>query len=416
VKSRREFWVTLILASIGLISSLPQTASAFGQAANAAPQPRGAAGPAALRRGALEVWVPKSHVMGIMGDPTARVNHVYPWEILLNEFKSDFPDFDLRWKVLDRDEFVGAFHSSLQNPPDVALVDNYSELGPLENQDAVVRMSGQSRFDYNGSWVIFRRAKNFEAGRAFMLWLARSPQWKPWQVSTAAIGPVDIAAVQAISKKAVQDFANGDTQSLSLIMDPEANHFYLGFGPTKTPESVDPLLTFGNSRLAFVLLSAVGQGEKTFGMDHWAAVLRRAEDRWKVLLFLPGRLPELENWLRSFDRLRLEDGQPETIPKIRLVSPVDHAQIPRWPPGDLEWAALDQLPAAYVIECQFGQTDRELWSPSRIRLVSPAHSGPLVSTKIFFGAGHQPHRWRLWAIGGTGVVSTSDWRTIDFTN
>jgi hypothetical protein len=267
--------------------------------------------------------------------------------------------------------------------------------------------------------VIFRSAKNFEAGKAFMLWLSQSPKWKPWQVSTAAIGPADVAVVQAISKKAVQDFANGDAQSLSLIMDPEASHFDLGFGPlgpTKTLESAAPLLTFGNSRLAFVLLSAVGQGEKTFGMVHSAVVLRKVEDRWKVLLFLPGSLPMLENLLRSFDRLRLEDGQPEVVPKVRLLSPVDHAQITRYPAGDLEWAPLDQLPAAYVIEYQFGQTGQELWSTSSIRFVSPTHGEPLISMKIPFGVGHQPHRWRVWAISGTGIVSTSDWRTIDFTD
>lgn len=426
MKSRREFWSMLILVSIGLIASLLQARSAFGQAANAAPQPRGAAGPDALRRGALEVWVPKSHVMGLLGDPTARVNHVYQWEILLNEFKADFPDCDLRCKILDRDEFVRTFHSSQQNPPypDVAFVDNYNELGPLVNDDAVVTMSGQSRFPFNGSWVVFRRAENFEAGKAFMLWLSQSPRWQPWQVSTPAIGPADIAAVQAISKEAVQDFKHPDTQSLSLIMDREAGHFYLGFGPATTLESVDPLLTFGNSRLAFVLLSAVGQGEKTFGMDHSAVALRKVEDRWKVLLFLPGALPDLEGLLRSFDRLRLEDGQPESVPKVRLLSPVDHARIPRYPPGDLEWAPLDQLPAAYVIEYQFGQTGssatrpgaRELWSPSWIRVVSPTHGEPSIRMKIPFGKGAQPHRWRVWAISGTGIVSTSDWRIIDFTN
>ena len=175
-------------------------------------------------------------------------------------------------------------------------------------------------------------------------------------------------------------------------------------------------MTFGNSRLAFVLLSAVVQGEKTFGMDHSAVVLRKAEDRWRVLLYLPASLPDLEDRLKSFDGLRLKDGQPEVVPKVRLISPVDHAQIRRWPPGDLEWAALDQLPAAYVIEYQFGQIGRELWSPSWIWVVSPAHDGPLQSMKIPFGTGVQPHRWRVWAIGGTGVVSTSDWRTIDFTN
>jgi hypothetical protein len=64
--------------------------------------------------------------MGMMGDPTARVSQDYPWATLLNEFKNDFPDFDLRFKILDRDEYLQAFHSSQQNPPypDVAFIDN----------------------------------------------------------------------------------------------------------------------------------------------------------------------------------------------------------------------------------------------------------------------------------------------------
>jgi hypothetical protein len=355
--------------------------------------------------------------MGMMGDPTARVSQDYPWSTLLNEFKSDFPDFDLRFKMLDRDEYLQAFHSSQQTPPypDVAFIDNGRELDPLM-KDSLARMMGQSRFPYNGWWVIFRGAKNSEAGKAFMLWLSRSPQWKPWQVSTASIGPADIAAVEAISKKAVQDIERADTQSLSLIMDREASHFDLGSKPAATVESVDPLLTFGNSRLAFVLVSAVGQGEKTFGMDHSAMVLRIVEDQWKVLLFMRGPLPQLEDSLKSFDHLKLEDGQPEAVPKVKLIGPVDHAQITRYPKGDLEWEAIDQLAVAYVIESQFGQPGRELWSTSWIQVVSPTHSAPLRGMKIPFGVGHQPHRWRVWAISRTGVVSTSEWRTVDFTD
>lgn len=65
-----------------------------------------------------------------------------PWGILQREFKKDFPNFDLDFKILDRDEFVRAFHASQPDPsyPDVAFVDNYSELRPLMNNDAVMKM------------------------------------------------------------------------------------------------------------------------------------------------------------------------------------------------------------------------------------------------------------------------------------
>jgi hypothetical protein len=144
--------------------------------------------------------------------------------------------------------------------------------------------------------------------------------------------------------------------------------------------------------------------------------IRHQRQYGEKLLFLPGPLPQLEDLLKSFDRLKLEDGQPKEVPKVKLIGPVDHAQITRYPKGDLEREAIDQLAVAYVVESQFGQPGRELWSPSWIQVVSPTHSAPLRGMKIPFGVGQQPHRWRVWAISRNGVVPTSDWRTVDFTD
>src|SRR5450631_2685086 len=105
MRFRREAGFRLIIAGLGLMASILQASSAFGQA-NAVAQPVTMIGAAALQQGKLEVWVPKSYLTGMMGDPTARVSNDYPWSTLLNEFKSDFPDFDLRFKMLDRDEYL----------------------------------------------------------------------------------------------------------------------------------------------------------------------------------------------------------------------------------------------------------------------------------------------------------------------
>jgi len=99
MKSRREVGFRLIIAGFGLMASI-LASSAFGQA-NAGAQPAAMVGPAALQQGELEVWVPKTHVMGRMGDPTASVTEEYPWTTLLNEFHHDFPKFKLRFKILD---------------------------------------------------------------------------------------------------------------------------------------------------------------------------------------------------------------------------------------------------------------------------------------------------------------------------
>ena len=318
-------------------------------------------------------------------------------------------------------------HSSPQDPhfPDVAFVDNDSDRRPLLDDKTVVMMWGQTRFEFadSWSWVILRQGRNFEAGKAFMLWLAQSPRWKPMQVSTASISPADIAKVQAISKKAVLAIAYGSRRALWSIMDPAAGHFDdFGVEIAGTVKGVQPLLTFGNSRLAFVLLAEVGQREKEvplsswFGMAHSAVILRNLGDGWKVLAFLPdGSLPYLEGLLGAFDHLGLDEGPAEAVPKVTLLAPADHAQLLHHPVPYLEWTQVDPNPAAYVLETQSTPGGREHWSPSWIKVISPIPTdSPLRMWMPFDNA--PPQRWRVWAISKSGILSTSDWRKIDFTN
>jgi hypothetical protein len=412
MKPQRVYWLgfVLFLASGGLAQSQ--------QDARDVPN-KFSEGEVFSHGGTLIVWVPNNYVRGRMDDPTARVINAYPWGILQSEFKRDFPNFDLDFKILDRDEFVSAFHASQpdRSYPDVAFVDNYSELRPLMNNNAVMKMWGQPRLESDGWWVIFRQAKNFEASEAFMLWLSQSPQWKPMRVSTVSISPADIAVVQAISKEAVQDFVDMDAHSLLSIMDPAASHFDDFGDRIQTIQNIEPLLTFGNSRLAFVLLAEVGQGEKAFGMTHSAVILRKLGNSWKVLLFLPNSsLPTIEGLLGNFDHLGLDEGPRDAAPNVTLLAPADHARLMRYPPSDIEWSPVDPNLATYVIESQFCQLRREYWSQSAIKVVSPIPYESSIRMEMPFGVGKQPHRWRVWAIDKSGIVSTSDWRVIDFTN
>jgi hypothetical protein len=226
----------------------------------------------------------------------------------------------------------------------------------------------------------------------------------------------DKAAVQAVSRKVVEAVALGDSPSLSANLDREAWRFDLRSDPTNKVVSINSLITFGNSRLAFVLMSWVSRGERSFGMDHLALVLRKVDDLWKVLLYLPGALPDLEDILMSFDHMGLKNGQPDAIAQVSLVSPVDHARITRFPNNsELVWKPLNPSPAAYVFQSQFLFLEQETWSSGRIWVVSPSR-GESTIMKMPFGTGRQPHRWRVWAISGTGFVSTSNRRTVDFTN
>ena len=379
-------------------------------------------GPAGLQQGELEVWVPKSYFRWAYAGPPSL--ETYPWATLLNEFNRDFPKVKLRFKILEREEFLRVFHSTelKSHYPDMAFVDNWREVDPLISSGAVIRAGGNSRIRYpfSGWWLWFPHSKNVGTGQAFSLWLSRSPHWKPWMVGHAAMSQADKVAVQAVSRAVVKDVALRDLHSLSANMDREAawhfEHFAFRPNPTIKLVSIDSLITFGNSRLAFVLMSWVNRGERIFWMHHSALVLRKVDNLWKVLQYSRESLPTLEHFLKAFDLVELENGQPQAIAQVSLVSPVDHARISRSPRGELVWNQLNPLPAAYVLEWQLGQPEENSWSPSAIMVVSPSRGDSPISVESPLGAGHQPHRWRVWAINGTGVVSTSDWRIVDFTN
>ncbi|HTX39812.1 MAG TPA: hypothetical protein VME43_32565 [Bryobacteraceae bacterium] len=352
-----------------------------------------------------------------MDDPKARINSNYSWGTLWGEFRRDFPNFILRLRVMDRDQLAAALHSPRGKTvhPDVALIDNYSLVEPLEAANAVIVMgglAGQIRFNYRGRWLLLRTAKNPAAGREFLRWLTRSPNWKPWRVGAEGMRRADVAAVEDLSGKALRGFLVADARPVSPLMDAEAAHFDLRQEQMKITEAVSHLVTFGNPRLAFALVSAPVEGKSLFGVIHAALILRKGPDGWKVLLFDVGTLPTLEGLLRSLDSLGLEDGKPEAVPKVTLVSPDDHAQVSRLHPGRIQWEPLDPSPAAYLLEWQVSNRGKEFWSPSWAILPPPVHDGPLLSARIPFGLNAQPYRFRIWAVGRTSTISTSAWHTV----
>jgi hypothetical protein len=328
------------------------------------------------------------------------------------------PAADFRSKINNGDQ---------ESRPDVAFIDNGQELNPLTKSNAIFQMWGLSRFTENGWWVLFRSTQNMDAARAFIRWLSRSPRWNPPPTMTASISLEEVQAVQTISRRAVGDFAQARFSDLWSIMDPAGAHFQervvvkstlCQAGPvTFTRLDTDPLLTFGNSRLAFALVAAVGAGEKVYGMTHYGVVLRRQNSAWKVLLLLPcHRLPSLVEMLSAFDRMGLQEGKLPSLSRVELVAPVDHARLRRLPqPPYIEWERVNGNIVSYLVESQFRMPqDEQSWSTSWATLVPPQPNGH-IRVEFPFAAGTQPHRWRVWAISIVGGVSVSEWRVIDFT-
>jgi hypothetical protein len=231
-------------------------------------------------------------------------------------------------------------------------------------------------------------------------------------------------AVEALSREAVRDYIQEDLDALRSTMDPQAarlsGHLHDAIGLAKVfndvtvaPSVVEPVLTLGNSNLAFVVVAASGEGPKDFGMIHSAVILRNEGAGWQVLYLDPnGSLPSAEKLLSSFDGLGLRDDIAETAPEISLIGPPDRAVVPSQPGPEMEWAKIDPEPATYVFEFQQsfpGGKDR--WAPSYLQLVSPLSDGPTMRLRYSNTSG----RWRVWAITESGIVSLSKWRTITLT-
>ena len=98
--------------------------------------------PAQTLRRALTVWTPKSRIVRHMGSSDSHLED-YNWTPLLTEYKRDFPDLALRWKMLEREQFARAMRPGQSGLYlEVAFVDNASELDPLLNANAVVKNCG----------------------------------------------------------------------------------------------------------------------------------------------------------------------------------------------------------------------------------------------------------------------------------
>ena len=413
----------------------PQDSQAL-SAANAESQPPAPVGPrslseaeANLQKGQLSIWVPSCFVRGMATLPAYQRYHDYDWGGLKKAFEADFPNFDLRLQEFDLGEFIRLMHSSPPEVPfpDVAFLDNWGDLRPLLKENLVVRMWGQSRLQYRGWWVAFRQSQNFAAGESFLLWASQRPHWTPWTVRTNTIDAADAAVVQELSRRAVQDLARRDSESLGSILDADAARFEFlrpeRVQPFLAPEpvtllSTEPLLTLGNSRLAFVLMGAVGEGAWSFGMAHLGVILRKTEAGWKVWYLEADRpLPDLEDFFQSFDHLGLEEAGAQPLPRVALIPPADNTPPSPSTLPEMEWSTVDAPLATYVVESQYPNPYRNggavSWSPSTIELVSPLSVGPSIRKEAPRGAVGHPRRWRIWAISKAGIISTSDWRVIE---
>ena len=87
---------------------------------------------------------------------------------------------------------------------------------------------------------------------------------------------------------------------------------------------------------------------------------------------------------------------------------------------DIEWVGGGDDAVKYVVEAQWGSRGTDQWYLSNFdvfskKAIEQGENG-VIKMRAPFGAGAQPHRWRVWAIGPHGETELSQWRRIDFSN
>jgi len=348
--------------------------------------------------------------------------------LLAASFVTDFPKADLVERRIPPEDFVSHVKSKSadESAPDVAFIDNYRQLQPLLESKVVLRAWGTSRFPTHGWWVIFKDTKHLAESKAFVRWLNRAPDWQP-RATTATLSKQASETVQKASIAALHAMRSGDEASLEVLLDRDAaRRRLLPIDSNFRLSHVAPILTFGNARIAFVILSVIGSNDSFYGMRQMIFILRNQGDGWRILQMDPnasvpmvsGSREVLPPLLRAFDGRIVPERTESRPPSAVLVNPPDRAVLGRWPERpEIAWQSEALPDSTFIVESQFWDPgDEGNWSVSHLTFADISRGEQPFRQRAPFGVGMQPHRWRIWTLVASGAVSVSSWRTILFSN
>jgi len=395
---------TLVLVAISSISfsAISQPATLSANSSNDA-----------LSNKKLSVW--------ISADSSSRDR----WQTLFNDLKTDYPSVQVDWKFFAKSMFLQALDDAIKRgqPPDVAFTDNYRLQGPMQQRYPGRVMAGLPRHGENGWWTILSTANDPKAAEAFFIWLEQPKNWKPASPVTQLISSADRSTVADIATQTVRAF--GDPHPPSDILDHAIGLFSWSTVRIPSMSDVDsssytPVVDQigGNSRLAFVAVSSLQQTERTFGMVHSFLVLRKVESTWKVLLIQPYiTWNNMEETLSNFDRIGMTRSATFSVSAVKLLTPVNADYVSRFPRTEIAFQQQGHPGNLVAVESEYSERGNTQWTQLHFTIVNnTADSSGIFRMPAPFGVGMQPHRWRVWSISSAGIVTLSEWRTVNFTN
>lgn len=340
----------------------------------------------------------------------------------------DFPAWRVQLRSVTPAAFINEWTtSSGEAAPDLAFIDNIGQLRPLLKGDAVLQDWGHDRFGLNGWWVIFRNRPHQEAARALLRWLALSPHWRPMPVRSDRLKPAEVKKINSITSQYVLALPTGKRSALDGLSDPElARGMEDGTLAGLALQSVEPLQTFGNGRLAFSVVKVVGGGERFYGVRFMAFILRNRGGAWRILWGNQDTtLDDAEQLFHDFDSRITADDAGANLPAPVLTEPVADAQLPlpasRHP--ELAWEIPAGAAASFFIEMQMGNprakgsgSETEYFTNSYLHYGKLAPDQAHYRIEAPFGVNAQPYRVRIWALNPAGQTALSDWHAMTFTN
>jgi hypothetical protein len=373
---------------------------------------------AGLRSGSLTVW--ESGRASFLG-----------WHTIQRELSADFPQLQITFRLLAAKDFVTALSlaQAQGSLPDVVFVDNWFQAKPMIEQQSVVEMIGQPRFEPSrGWWFLMQQGAHPAAAATFLHWLEDDPHRRvPFEVRFGQTQQ-DSGEIFIVAGKAIQ--ANARCSSPELLFDRDAANSsqspVVNCPSTDSVTKIKLLFLYGYGRIAYASLAYEAKSDKNAdgtparaGYVYCFVVLRKGNDGWQVLLLIPGVSPSQSEILASrFNFLRISTDVDVAPLAPNLLEPYSGDHETRFPKQNIVWQQNANRPAAYIVESQFSnpQDAVKYWSPSAIAFVNPSQYGDVVRMPMPFGQGMQPHRWRVWAVGKDGQIALSEWRTVNFTN
>lgn len=174
--------------------------------------------------------------------------------------------------------------------------------------------------------------------------------------------------------------------------------------------------SWGNEQLLFLHVIVGFDGYYRFGSDSLLLVFERInQEDWKLVT--SNLYPEIIATLYE-NNLALTSSELNVTLKIpELISPPDNSDAYRFVnnPIDLVWTETGPDTVAYLVDWQYCVSD--LCSFGQLVYVSPTQGRMgTISIDVPFGAGQQPHRWRIWAISKSGSLEITNFRNINFLN